>query len=70
MSDYQVLIGDCIASMQTLPAQSVHTCVTSPPYFGLRSYDENGVRIDPNLSDEKRDWLIAELLRRGINARN
>ena len=39
---YQLLIGDCIASMQTLPDQSVHTCVTSPPYFGLRDYGMAG----------------------------
>lgn len=33
-----ILTGDCIASMRGLPDQSVHTCITSPPYFGLRSY--------------------------------
>ena len=37
-----ILIGDCIASMKLLPAQSVHTCVTSPPYFGLRDYNCEG----------------------------
>ncbi len=39
---YEVLIGDCVASMRELPDQSVHTCVTSPPYFGLRDYDMEG----------------------------
>ncbi|SNT16891.1 hypothetical protein SAMN05421763_105317 [[Luteovulum] sphaeroides subsp. megalophilum] len=33
-----ILPGDCLASMRTLPDCSVHACVTSPPYFGLRSY--------------------------------
>jgi site-specific DNA-methyltransferase (adenine-specific) len=28
--------------MHTLPDQSVHTCVTSPPYFGLRDYGMAG----------------------------
>jgi DNA modification methylase len=28
--------------MRTLPDQSVHTCVTSPPYFGLRDYGVDG----------------------------
>jgi len=37
-----LLIGDCIASLKTLPSQSVHTCVTSPPYFGLRDYGVEG----------------------------
>lgn len=39
---YQVLIGDCISSMKTLPDQSVNCCVTSPPYFGLRDYGVDG----------------------------
>ena len=30
--------GDCRVVMPTLPAESVHTCITSPPYFGLRDY--------------------------------
>jgi DNA modification methylase len=28
--------------MRTLPDQSVHCCVTSPPYFGLRDYGVDG----------------------------
>lgn len=39
---YDVIIGDCIAGMKTLDAGSVNTCVTSPPYFGLRDYDHEG----------------------------
>lgn len=69
MNDLEILVGDCRESLRTLPAESVHTCVTSPPYFGLRSYDETSLLVDPSLSDEKRDWLMAELERRGIHAR-
>ena len=35
-------LGDCIESMRTMPDASVHTCVTSPPYFGLRDYGHEG----------------------------
>ena len=38
----RLLIGDCRARLAELPAQSVHTCVTSPPYFGLRDYGVAG----------------------------
>ena len=65
----QILTGDCRALLKTLPEQSVQCVVTSPPYFGLRSYDETALRIDPALSDDKRAWLLAELDRRGIHAR-
>jgi len=39
---YQLLQGDCLSVLRTLPAASVHCCVTSPPYFGLRDYGHNG----------------------------
>jgi DNA modification methylase len=42
MSDFRVIVGDCVEGMHTLPDQSVHTCVTSPPYFGLRDYGMAG----------------------------
>lgn len=32
-----ILHGDCRAILPTLEAESVQTCVTSPPYFGLLS---------------------------------
>lgn len=34
----RVIIGDCRAVLPTLEAGSVQTCVTSPPYWGLRDY--------------------------------
>ena len=34
----RILTGDCRAMLLTLPDESVHCCVTSPPYFGLRDY--------------------------------
>ena len=34
----RILYGDALASLQTLDAGSVQCCVTSPPYWGLRSY--------------------------------
>lgn len=42
MKQHRVLIGDCIESMRTLQDQSVNTCVTSPPYYGLRDYGMAG----------------------------
>lgn len=35
---WEILVGDCREVLRTLPRQSVQTCVTSPPYFGLRDY--------------------------------
>lgn len=43
-----VHLGDCVESMRNMPDQSVHTCVTSPPYFGLRDYGMPGqIGLEP-----------------------
>src|SRR5271170_2704508 len=33
-----VLYGDCLTKLKEIPACCVQTCVTSPPYWSLRSY--------------------------------
>ncbi len=38
----RILVGDVRARLAELPDESVHCCVTSPPYFGLRAYLVNG----------------------------
>ena len=65
----RVHFGDCLESLRRMPDGIANTCVTSPPYFGLRSYDEEAWMIDPRLDAKKRVWLDAELKRRGIYAR-
>lgn len=41
-------LGDCLEVLRTLPDASVHTCVTSPPYFGLRDYGHDGqIGLEP-----------------------
>jgi DNA modification methylase len=43
-SDDQVTLhhGDALDVLRTMPDGSVDSCVTSPPYFGLRDYGEPG----------------------------
>lgn len=38
----RILIGDVRDRLADLPDASVHCCVTSPPYFGLRDYGVDG----------------------------
>ena len=38
LNDCFVLEGDCLERLKELPEKSIHTCVTSPPYYGLRDY--------------------------------
>lgn len=38
----KILCGDAAEQLKTLPRESVNMCVTSPPYYGLRDYGEQG----------------------------
>ena len=43
-----ILVGDCVEQMKLLPDASAQTCVTSPPYFGLRDYGVDGqIGLEP-----------------------
>ena len=36
----QIIKGNCLDTLKTLPEQSINTCITSPPYWGVRDYGE------------------------------
>jgi len=36
---YKTLIGDCRETIKSIDNDTIDCCVTSPPYFGLRDYD-------------------------------
>jgi DNA modification methylase len=40
--DLTLYNGDALEVLRELPAESVHMCVTSPPFFGLRDYGVDG----------------------------
>ena len=42
MNENQILCGDAVEILRTLPPESVNCCVTSPPYYGLRDYGKDG----------------------------
>lgn len=43
-----ILHGDALTTLRTLPSESVHCIVTSPPYFGLRDYGADGqIGLEP-----------------------
>ena len=37
-----ILHGDSVEVLRRIPAETVHCCVTSPPYYGLRDYGIDG----------------------------
>lgn len=38
----QIIVGDCLELMRSMPEKSINCCVTSPPYWGLRDYGVSG----------------------------
>jgi DNA modification methylase len=46
--EWRIDVGDCRELLAAMPEQSVQTCVTSPPYFGLRDYGHDGqIGLEP-----------------------
>jgi hypothetical protein len=63
----EILQGDCLEVLRTLPSESVHCCVTSPPYWGLRQYlFDNAVCLRYDLTHEERSFVLRELEKHGI----
>lgn len=38
MNINQIYNSECLQGLKSLPDNSIHCCVTSPPYYGLRDY--------------------------------
>jgi len=58
----RIICGDALTELKKLPDESVQCCVTSPPYFGLRSYLPDVVR----LKNDAPEWVIKKLTDMGI----
>ena len=54
-----ILCGNAVDTLRTLPEKSAQTCVTSPPYFGLRDYGMEG-QIG---LEETPDEYVAQLMK-------
>lgn len=63
---WQILAGDCLEQLRPIPSESVHCCVTSPPYWGLRDYGvagQLGMEPSPELFIEKMADVFREVRR-------
>jgi len=58
--------NDCLLALREMPDRSVQTCVTSPPYFGLRDYgcdDQIGLEETPDAYVAKMVEVFREVRR-------
>ncbi len=56
----QVIVGDCTEVMRTWPADSIDLVVTSPPYWGLRDYGSETVRVWGGDPECEHEWAESE----------
>lgn len=63
METNKIYNEDCLKGMRDLPDNSIDCCVTSPPYFGLRSYLPDTVKFKYDAPE----WVKEELNRIGIH---
>ncbi len=66
MPDIRILVGDVMERLAGLSDNSVHCCVTSPPYWGLRDYGVVGqLGLEPTIEEfiEKMTAVFEEVRR-------
>ena len=51
--EYEILHGDCLEVLKSLPDGIVDMCVTSPPYYGLRDYHDGVMEIGQEQTEEE-----------------
>lgn len=54
----QILNADALEALRTLPDACCSTCITSPPYFGLRNYETDGQIGLEETPDEYTEKLV------------
>ena len=62
----EIVCGSALDVLKTWPAEYIDCCVTSPPYWNLRSYMPDTVQIKTSLFDEEKEKIIKELTLLGI----
>ena len=65
----QIIQGNTLTVLQTLPPEIVNCCVTSPPYWGLRDYGIEPVIWDGN-KDCKHNFITKERSLHGGNTKS
>jgi DNA modification methylase len=64
----KIEFGDCRDTMRRWASEGVKAqmCVTSPPYFGLRSYMPDAVKLRGDIDPEEMASALKELERLGV----
>jgi len=63
----EIITGDVTEVLAGMAAKSVHLCITSPPYWGLRQYlVDNAVCLRHDLTEDEVAFVTKELEKHGV----
>lgn len=60
-SRYNIVLGDCLSVLKKMDGESVDCVVTSPPYWGMRSYDNADAEAEIG-NEDTFDQYLARLI--------
>jgi len=64
----KIYCGDCLKVLNQLEDESIDMVMTSPPYWALRCYLPNEVKMKDNLTPEEKEYVEKELTLLGIKS--
>lgn len=54
---FNFITGDCLSELKKMPTESVDCIITSPPYWGMRKYDNSECEEEVGNEDDYRDYI-------------
>lgn len=54
---YRFVLGDCLTELKKMPSESVDCIITSPPYWGMRIYDNDESEAEVGNEKDYNDYI-------------
>jgi len=64
----KIYCGDCKVVMKEIDNESINCCITSPPYWALRCYLPDTVKLKDTITGEEKESVLKELTLLGISS--
>ena len=62
----QIICGDALEELKKIPNESIDMVMTSPPYWALRCYLPDEVKMKDSLIPEEKEYVEKELIKLGL----
>ena len=65
----KIYCGDNSEIIKQIDNESINCCITSPPYWALRCYLPDTVKLKDTITGEEKESVLKELTLLGISSR-